>query len=103
MLFAEYVTAKLRAHPKISFSLEEIADLPSDGHWIVATGPLTSTALAQSIRQATHAESLAFFDAIAPIVYAETVDMSVAWMQSRYDKGETVEEQTAYMNCPMNS
>ena len=100
--FSEYVTAKLRGHPLISFSEEEVTALPTSGHWIVATGPLTSGALAESIRAATGAESLAFFDAIAPIVYAESVDMSVAWMQSRYDKGETLEEQTAYMNCPMD-
>jgi methylenetetrahydrofolate--tRNA-(uracil-5-)-methyltransferase len=99
--FAEAVTAKLKAHPLISSSYEEITELPDQGQWIVATGPLTSGALAQSIRAATGAEALAFFDAIAPIVYAESVDMSVAWMQSRYDKGETAEEQTAYMNCPM--
>ncbi|MDH5529633.1 MAG: methylenetetrahydrofolate--tRNA-(uracil(54)-C(5))-methyltransferase (FADH(2)-oxidizing) TrmFO, partial [Paracoccaceae bacterium] len=67
-----------------------------------ATGPLTSGKLAEAIRAETGAEALAFFDAIAPIVYAESVDMSVAWMQSRYDKGDTVEEQTAYMNCPMD-
>ena len=100
--FAEGVTARLRSHPLISFSEEEVTDLPSDGFWIIATGPLTSARLAESIRSVTGAESLAFFDAIAPIVYAESVDMSVAWMQSRYDKGETVEEQTAYMNCPMD-
>ncbi len=100
--FAEAVTARLKAHPLISFSYEEVTELPSEGNWIIATGPLTSGALATSIRAATGAESLAFFDAIAPIVYAESVDMSVAWMQSRYDKGETVEEQTAYMNCPMD-
>ncbi|MBE0553063.1 MAG: methylenetetrahydrofolate--tRNA-(uracil(54)-C(5))-methyltransferase (FADH(2)-oxidizing) TrmFO [Rhodobacteraceae bacterium] len=100
--FAEGVTARLRAHPLITVSEEEITSLPSDGQWIIATGPLTSGALAESIRAATGAESLAFFDAIAPIVYADSVDMSVAWMQSRYDKGETVEEQTAYMNCPMD-
>ncbi len=99
--FAAYVTAKLKSHPLISVSYEEVTELPSEGHWIIATGPLTSTALAESIRKETHAEALAFFDAIAPIVYADTVDMSVAWMQSRYDKGETLEEQTAYMNCPM--
>ena len=99
--FAAHVTAKLKSHPLISTSYEEVTELPSSGHWIVATGPLTSTALANSIRQATGAQALAFFDAIAPIVYADSVDMSVAWMQSRYDKGETVEEQTAYMNCPM--
>ncbi|MGV8986265.1 MAG: methylenetetrahydrofolate--tRNA-(uracil(54)-C(5))-methyltransferase (FADH(2)-oxidizing) TrmFO [Cypionkella sp.] len=99
--FAGYVTEKLKSHPLISLSYEEVTELPSTGHWIIATGPLTSTALAESIRRETHAEALAFFDAIAPIVYAESVDMSVAWMQSRYDKGETIEEQTAYMNCPM--
>ncbi|MBC2835320.1 methylenetetrahydrofolate--tRNA-(uracil(54)-C(5))-methyltransferase (FADH(2)-oxidizing) TrmFO [Paragemmobacter straminiformis] len=100
--FAEAVTARLLAHPLISTAYDEITELPADGHWIIATGPLTSTALATSIRSATGADSLAFFDAIAPIVYAESVDMSVAWMQSRYDKGETEEEQTAYMNCPMD-
>ena len=100
--FSGAVTAALRAHPLISFSDEEVTELPSDGNWIVATGPLTSGALAESIRQATGAESLAFFDAIAPIVYADTIDMSVAWRQSRYDKGETEEERTAYINCPMN-
>ena len=101
-LFAQSVTARIAAHPLISVSYEEITELPSDGHWIIATGPLTSGALAQSIRSATGADALAFFDAIAPIVYADSVDMSVAWMQSRYDKGETAEEQTAYMNCPMD-
>lgn len=100
--FAADVTEALLAHPLISTSFEEITELPLSGHWIVATGPLTSGALAESIRSQTCAESLAFFDAIAPIVYADTVDMSVTWMQSRYDKGETEEERTAYMNCPMD-
>ena len=99
--FAAHVTARLKSHPLISTSYEEVTELPSTGHWIVATGPLTSSALATSIRAATGADQLAFFDAIAPIVYAETVDMSVAWLQSRYDKGETLAEQTAYINCPM--
>lgn len=100
--FAEAVTRTLRDHPLITIEAGEIRQLPTDGHWIIATGPLTSGALAESIRATTGAEHLAFFDAIAPIVYAESVDMSVAWMQSRYDKGETEEEQTAYMNCPMD-
>ncbi len=99
--FAESVTARIMAHPLISVSYEEITVLPADGYWIVATGPLTSGALAESIRTETGADALAFFDAIAPIVYAESIDMSVAWLQSRYDKGETVEEQQAYINCPM--
>ena len=99
--FAEAVTARLLSHPLISTCYEEVTELPSSGHWIIATGPLTSTALAHSIRNATGADALAFFDAIAPIVYADSVDMGLAWMQSRYDKGETAEERTAYINCPM--
>jgi methylenetetrahydrofolate--tRNA-(uracil-5-)-methyltransferase len=99
--FAAAVTAKLKSHPLISTSYEEVTDLPSSGHWIIATGPLTSPALAASIRHATGADALAFFDAIAPIVYADSIDMDVAWMQSRYDKGETEDEQKAYINCPM--
>ena len=100
--FAEAVTAQLLAHPLISVEYGEITELPRDGHWIVATGPLTSGALAESIKAETGAESLAFFDAIAPIVYGESIDMSVAWLQSRYDKGETEEERAAYINCPMD-
>jgi methylenetetrahydrofolate--tRNA-(uracil-5-)-methyltransferase len=99
--FAESVTAALTAHPNISVSYAEIPELPTDGQWIVATGPLTSGPLAESIRAETGADALAFFDAIAPIVYADTIDMDVAWMQSRYDKGETEAERTAYLNCPM--
>jgi methylenetetrahydrofolate--tRNA-(uracil-5-)-methyltransferase len=100
--FAAAVTARLLAHPLISVSQDEVTDLPEAGNWIIATGPLTSGALADSIKAETGAEALAFFDAIAPIVHADTVNMDVAWMQSRYDKGETAEEQTAYMNCPMD-
>ncbi len=99
--FAQAVSARLRAHPLITVSDQEVTALPASGHWIIATGPLTSSALAESIKAETGAEALAFFDAIAPIVYADSVDLSVAWMQSRYDKGDTVEQQTAYMNCPM--
>jgi len=99
--FAAAVTETLTAHPNISVSYEEIDALPDDGHWIIATGPLTSGPLAEAIRAETGAEALAFFDAIAPIVYAETIDMGQAWEQSRYDKGETEEEQKAYINCPM--
>jgi methylenetetrahydrofolate--tRNA-(uracil-5-)-methyltransferase len=99
--FARAVTEKLKSHPLISTSYEEVTALPSSGQWIIATGPLTSPALAESIRAATGAEALAFFDAIAPIVYTESIDMSVAWLQSRYDKGDTEDEQKAYINCPM--
>jgi methylenetetrahydrofolate--tRNA-(uracil-5-)-methyltransferase len=99
--FADSVTKRLRAHPNVAVESEEIRDLPADGHWIIATGPLTSGALADAIRAETGADQLAFFDAIAPIVHADTIDMSIAWAQSRYDKGETEEERTAYINCPM--
>jgi methylenetetrahydrofolate--tRNA-(uracil-5-)-methyltransferase len=99
--FAATVTDRLLAHPLISVSYEEVTSLPSTGNWIIATGPLTSGALADSIKHETGAEALAFFDAIAPIVYAESIDMNVAWLQSRYDKGETLEERQAYINCPM--
>jgi methylenetetrahydrofolate--tRNA-(uracil-5-)-methyltransferase len=99
--FAQSVTQALRDHPNIEISLDEIPELPQDGHWIVATGPLTSSSLGRSIAAETGAEALAFFDAIAPIVYAESIDMSQAWLQSRYDKGDTEEERTAYINCPM--
>jgi methylenetetrahydrofolate--tRNA-(uracil-5-)-methyltransferase len=100
--FAAAVTARIKANPLITVSYEEVTELPSSGNWIVATGPLTSGTLAESIRAATGAEALAFFDAIAPIVYADSIDMSQAWLQSRYDKGETEEEQQAYINCPMD-
>lgn len=99
--FAESVTAALTAHPNITITHEEVSDLPAAGRWIFATGPLTSEALGAAIQAETGADRLAFFDAIAPIVYAETIDMDVAWRQSRYDKGETEEEQKAYLNCPM--
>jgi methylenetetrahydrofolate--tRNA-(uracil-5-)-methyltransferase len=99
--FAQAVTDALRAHPNIRISHDEVTELPAEGQWIFATGPLTSTALGAAIQAETGAERLAFFDAIAPIVYADTIDMDVAWRQSRYDKGETEEERTAYINCPM--
>ncbi|MEY8827585.1 methylenetetrahydrofolate--tRNA-(uracil(54)-C(5))-methyltransferase (FADH(2)-oxidizing) TrmFO [Sedimentitalea sp. XS_ASV28] len=99
--FAETVTARLRAHPRISVCSEEITALPDSGTWILATGPLTSAGLGAAIQAETGREALAFFDAIAPIVYFDSIDMSKAWMQSRYDKGETEEERTAYLNCPM--
>ena len=100
--FAQSVTDALRAHPRIRIEEGEITALPDSGSWIIATGPLTSSALGQAIAEEAGAEALAFFDAIAPIVYAESIDMTKAWMQSRYDKGETEEERTAYLNCPMD-
>jgi len=100
--FAQSVTDALMAHPNIRVDYGEITTLPDDGHWIFATGPLTSTALGQAIAAETGGEALAFFDAIAPIVYFDSIDMEKAWMQSRYDKGETEAERTAYLNCPMD-
>ena len=99
--FSEDVTAAIRAHPLITVTGEEVTTLPAAGNWIIATGPLTSGALAEAIRAETGRDQLAFFDAIAPIVHADTIDMDIAWRQSRYDKGETEEERTAYINCPL--
>ena len=99
--FSAAVTDRLLSHSNVRLERGEIDTLPRDGHWIIATGPLTSGALGQAIRAETGEDALAFFDAIAPIVYADTVDMSVAWAQSRYDKGDTEDEQKAYINCPM--
>ena len=100
--FARAVTERLRAHPRVRVEPGEIADLPREGQWIIATGPLTSDGLAQAIRTETGAEALAFFDAIAPIVHFDSIDLAKAWFQSRYDKGETEEQRKAYLNCPMD-
>jgi methylenetetrahydrofolate--tRNA-(uracil-5-)-methyltransferase len=99
--FAEAVTERLRAHPRIRVEDGEITALPEDGQWIISTGPLTSGALAEAIAAETGQDSLAFFDAIAPIVHADSIDFDIAWEQSRYDKGDTEAERTAYINCPM--
>ena len=100
--FSESVTARLRAHPRVRVEAGEIAEVPRDGQWIIATGPLTSGRLAEAIRAETGTEALAFFDAIAPIVHFDSIDLSKAWFQSRYDKGETEAERRAYLNCPMD-
>lgn len=100
--FAQTITERLLAHENISLQYGEITELPTSGHWIIATGPLTSSALGASIAMETGTDALAFFDAIAPIVYADSINMDIAWMQSRYDKGDTIEEQKAYLNCPMD-
>ncbi|MEL7459625.1 MAG: methylenetetrahydrofolate--tRNA-(uracil(54)-C(5))-methyltransferase (FADH(2)-oxidizing) TrmFO [Pseudomonadota bacterium] len=99
--FAAAVTARIKAHPLITVQPGEITTLPDDGQWIIATGPLTSGALAEAIAAETGADALAFFDAIAPIIYADSIDMTTAWAQSRYDKGDTEDERKAYLNCPM--
>lgn len=98
--FSEAVTETLRAHPNITIEYGEITELPTDADslWIIATGPLTAPALTDSILKATGEEYLAFFDAIAPIVARDSVNMDICWFQSRYDKGTG----TDYLNCPMN-
>lgn len=102
--FSEAVTARLEAHPLITIERGEVAGIPPKD-WnsvIIATGPLTSKSLAEAVKDLTDESSLSFFDAIAPIIYAESIDMEKAWLQSRYDKGDTEEERTAYINCPMD-
>ena len=95
--FSAAVTERLMAHPNIELVRERVDSLPVDELAIIATGPLTAPALAESIRAATGADSLAFFDAIAPIVHRDTIDMDIAWMASRWDKNDTRD----YINCPM--
>jgi methylenetetrahydrofolate--tRNA-(uracil-5-)-methyltransferase len=102
--FSGAVTAAIEAEPLITIAREEVAALPS-ADWdsvIIATGPLTAPALAGSIRALTGESELAFFDAIAPIVHFETIDMGVAWFQSRYDKAGPGGTGKDYINCPMN-
>jgi methylenetetrahydrofolate--tRNA-(uracil-5-)-methyltransferase len=102
--FSNAVTAKIEAHPLVTVVREEITGLPP-ADWdqaIIATGPLTAPSLAESIRAATGAEALAFFDAIAPIVHFDTIDLDTAWFQSRYDKPGPGGTGKDYLNCPMD-
>jgi methylenetetrahydrofolate--tRNA-(uracil-5-)-methyltransferase len=102
--FAAAVTEAIGSHPLIEIRREEVEGLPPPD-WastIIATGPLTSPALAASIRDATGEGALAFFDAIAPIVYRDSIDMDVAWFQSRYDKAGPGGTGADYLNCPMD-
>jgi methylenetetrahydrofolate--tRNA-(uracil-5-)-methyltransferase len=95
--FSEAVTAAIEAHPLIELVRERIDALPDAGPTIVATGPLTAATLARSIAGQTGEDALAFFDALAPIVHRDTIDMDVCWFASRWDKGETKD----YINCPI--
>ncbi|MEM7694011.1 MAG: methylenetetrahydrofolate--tRNA-(uracil(54)-C(5))-methyltransferase (FADH(2)-oxidizing) TrmFO [Pseudomonadota bacterium] len=99
--FSAAVTARLMAHETLTLVREEATSLP-EGPAIIATGPLTSDALAERIAALTGADALAFFDAIAPIVYRESVDMDKAWFQSRYDKPGPGGTGADYLNCPMD-
>jgi methylenetetrahydrofolate--tRNA-(uracil-5-)-methyltransferase len=101
--FAAAVTAALAQDPRVEIRREEIAGLPP-ADWdnvIIATGPLTSPALADAVAKLTGEDALAFFDAIAPIVHRDTIDMSRAWLQSRYDKAGPGGSDAAYVNCPL--
>lgn len=107
--FSQAVTAKLEAHPLVTIVREEIAGLPPEANetngWdnvIVATGPLTSPALAAAILELTGEDALSFFDAVAPIVHADSIDFDIAWRQSRYDKEGPGGDAAAYVNCPMD-
>ncbi len=102
--FARAVTEAIDAHPAIRVERDEVAG-PPPADWssvIVATGPLTSPALSAAIQALTGADALAFFDAIAPIVHVESIDMEIAWKQSRYDKAGPAGDSAAYINCPMD-
>lgn len=94
-LFSEYITEKIKSDPNIEIVTGEVTELPSEGIVIVATGPLTSDALAESLRQ-KFGGTLSFFDAVAPIVTTDSVDMDRVFMGARYDRGEA-----DYINCPM--
>lgn len=96
-LFAQTVTEQVHAHPRITVHREELLQIPDDGVTVIATGPLTSESLAQSIAQVTGTDALHFFDAASPILTRESIDHEIVFAASRYDKGEGV-----YLNCPMN-
>lgn len=98
--FAQAVTQKLQEHPRIRFMNEEITNLPApqDGCFIIASGPLTSPNLINAILKATNNQYLNFYDAIAPVIYKESINFDKAWYQSRYDKGDKFD----YINCPLN-
>ncbi len=102
--FSAAVTAALEGHPRVRISREEVTALPPAdwGATIIATGPLTSAALGSSIRDATGADQLAFFDAIAPIVHRDSIDFDIAWFQSRYDKEGPGGGVADYINLPMD-
>ena len=97
-VFSGEVTRLLSEQPNVEIVRERADTLPTEGLTIIATGPLTAQSLAQSVLSATGQDSLAFFDAIAPIVYHDSIDMDVAWYASRWDKGDGKD----YINCPMN-
>ena len=102
-LFSQGVQRAITAHPNITLIREEVAGLPPEewGQTIIATGPLTSPSLAEGIRGLTGEDDLAFFDAIAPILHVDSINMDIAWFQSRYDKTHDGGDGKDYINCPM--
>ncbi len=101
-IFSEIVTKALAEHPNIRIVRERIDSLPGEGPTIISTGPLTAMSLAQSIGAATGEDALAFFDAIAPIVHRDSIDMDICWMASRWDKVGPEGDGKDYINCPMD-
>nr|WP_202983110.1 FADH(2)-oxidizing methylenetetrahydrofolate--tRNA-(uracil(54)-C(5))-methyltransferase TrmFO [Vagococcus hydrophili] len=95
--FSQYITDKVSNHENVTVHHEEITEIPEEGITIIATGPLTSEPLAESIKEFTESEGLYFYDAAAPILDKNTIDMDKVYLKSRYDKGEA-----AYLNCAMN-
>ncbi len=100
--FASMVTEELEKHPNIEIVRKEIEKIPDSGKWIFASGPLTSEKLSAEILKITGEEELAFFDAIAPIIYTDSINFDVAWYQSRYNKEGPGGTGKDYINCPMN-
>ena len=103
MKFSSKITNLIKNNSLINIIQKEIIDLKqlTEDHVIIASGPLTSNNLAQSLIELTGSKNLYFYDAIAPTVYADSIDYQSTWFQSRYDKGDSVEEREAYLNCPM--
>lgn len=101
-VFSAAVERELAALPSVEIARERVDALPGAGPTIVATGPLTAAKLAESIAAATGQDSLAFFDAIAPIVHRESIDMDVAWMAARWDRGSSEGGGKDYINCPLD-
>ncbi len=94
--FSRYITKKIEEHPLIEIRRQEVTEIPNEGIVVIATGPLTSDALSESLSRLTGKSHLHFYDAIAPIVYAETINLNIAFRASRYGMGED------YINCPLN-
>jgi methylenetetrahydrofolate--tRNA-(uracil-5-)-methyltransferase len=95
--FADEITRRISAHPNIELVRKRVDALPASGSTIIATGPLTAPGLASAIAQVTGSDALAFFDAIAPIVHRDSIDMDICWMAARWDQGGK-----DYINCPMD-